>query len=58
MTKAQQLALTVTNIIPRIHADLDLLKSKGNESAMIDRINVNLELLSAICGGVKHDTVD
>ena len=58
MTKAQQLALTVTNIIPRIQADLDLLKSKGNESAMIDRINVNLELLSAICGGVKHDTVD
>jgi len=58
MTKAQQLALVVLNIIPRIQADVDALKSKGNESAMIDRIYKDLDLMQVICGGVANDSID
>jgi hypothetical protein len=58
MTKAQQLALVVLNIIPRIQADVDALKSKGNESAMIDRIYKDLDLMQVICGGVANDQID
>jgi len=58
MTKAQQLALVVLNIIPRIQADVDALKSKGNESAMIDRICKDLDLMQVICGGVANDSID
>ena len=58
MTKAQQLSMVVKNIIPRIQSNVDSLKAKGNESAAIDRINLDLDLMHAICGGVADDSTD
>ena len=58
MTKAQQLAMVVSNIIPRIQGEMEMLKTKGNESAMIDRADKDLDLILVICGGVKDDSFD
>ena len=53
MTKAQQLAMVVSNIIPRIQGEMEMLKTKGNESAMIDRADKDVEVILVIFGGVK-----
>jgi hypothetical protein len=58
MTKCQQLSLVMRNIIPRIEADVDALKAKGNESAMIDRIKADLDLMQVICGGISDDEIN
>jgi hypothetical protein len=58
MTKAQQLSMVIRNIIPRIQADVDALKAKGNESAMIDRIKADIDLIQVICGGISNDSID
>ena len=58
MTKAQQLAMVVSNIIPRIQGEMEMLKTKANESAMIDRADKDLDLILVICGGVKDDSFD
>lgn len=58
MTKAQQLAMVVSDILPRIQSEVDSLKAKGNESASIERITRDIDLLQVICGNVKHDSID
>ena len=46
------------NIIPRIEAEVDTLKAKGNESASIVRIKQDLDLMQVICGGISDDEIN
>jgi len=58
MTKSQILAGVIREIIPRIQAEVDLLKARGNESASITRITQDLDLMLAICGGIDNGSFD